>query len=203
MAVPDPSPDAGRRRQRPGRCLLRVTIGGTISVLVTSATAILRTIPIRRSVIAPLFETAVNIVPTVLRRRSGSTADQQQGGGYKSRGWLHGSSEWLADCCFHRVNFCALSAFQTVRRRNRTVIRGGALTQRQAPLTASARMTTTSQVTTCQSGFWAGREQKIPRKFASLVSGERFELPTNGLQNRFYRFFQAPKVDMVFSATRI
>ena len=124
MAVPDPSPDAGRRRQRPGRCLLRVTIGGTISVLVTSATAILRTIPIRRSVIAPLFETAVNIVPTVLRRRSGSTADQQQGGGYKSRGWLHGSSEWLADCCFHRVNFCALSAFQTVRRRNRTVIRG-------------------------------------------------------------------------------
>jgi hypothetical protein len=91
VPVPDPSPDAGRRRdwKRPGRCLFRVTIGGTVSVLVAAATAIFRTATVWRSVIAPQFETAVSIVPTALRRCSGSTADQQHGGCYKFCEWLH------------------------------------------------------------------------------------------------------------------
>jgi hypothetical protein len=68
MPVPDPSPDAGQWRDWcAGRCLFRVTIGGTISVLVSPAAAILRTATIRRSVIAPLFETVIVIVPVALR----------------------------------------------------------------------------------------------------------------------------------------
>ena len=66
MPIPDPSPDAGRRRDWCG-CLFRVTIGGTISVLVSAAAAILRTATIRRSVITPLFETVIAIVPIALR----------------------------------------------------------------------------------------------------------------------------------------
>ena len=88
MPVPHPSPDA-RRRRKWRRRLFRVTIGGTIPVLVSSSAAPIRTTTIRRSVIAPLFENAVAIGQTALRRRSGSTADQQQGGGYKFRDWLH------------------------------------------------------------------------------------------------------------------
>jgi hypothetical protein len=81
MPVPDPSPDAGRRRdwKRPGRRLFRITIGRTVSVLVSAAAAIFRTATIRRPVIAPQFKTAVAIVPTALRRCSGNTANQQQG----------------------------------------------------------------------------------------------------------------------------
>jgi hypothetical protein len=91
MPVPDPSPDAGRRRdrKRPGRCLFRVTIGRAVSVLVSAATAIFRAATVWRSVIAPEFETAVSIVPTALRRRCGNTANQQQGGAYKFRAQLH------------------------------------------------------------------------------------------------------------------
>ena len=88
MPVPHPSPDA-RRRRKWRRRLFRVTIGGTIPVLVSSSAAPIRTTTIRRSVIAPLFENAVSIVQTALRRRSGSTADQQQGAGYKFCEWLH------------------------------------------------------------------------------------------------------------------
>src|SRR5215471_2068345 len=88
MPVPHPSPDA-RRRRKWRRRLFRVTIGGTVSVLVAAATAIFRTATVWRSVIAPQFETAVSIVPTALRRCSGSTADQQHGGCYKFCEWLH------------------------------------------------------------------------------------------------------------------
>jgi hypothetical protein len=63
MPVPDPSPDVGRRL----RCLFSVTIGGTISVLVPAATAILRTAIIGRGVIAPLFESVIAIIPVALR----------------------------------------------------------------------------------------------------------------------------------------
>jgi hypothetical protein len=65
MPVPDPSPDAGRRHEwwRFG-C---VTVGGTITVLVATAAAILRTGIIRRAVIAPLFETVIATVPVALR----------------------------------------------------------------------------------------------------------------------------------------
>jgi hypothetical protein len=80
MPIPHPSPDARRRRKRRRR-LFRVTIGGTIPILVSSSAAPIRTTAIRRSVVAPLFENAVAIVQTALRRRSGSTADQQQSGG--------------------------------------------------------------------------------------------------------------------------
>jgi hypothetical protein len=68
MPVPDPSPDAGRRREwwRFG-CLFCVTVGGTITVLVATAAAILRTGIIRRAVIAPLFETVIATVPIALR----------------------------------------------------------------------------------------------------------------------------------------
>jgi hypothetical protein len=91
MPIPDPSPDAGRRRdwKWPRRCLFRVTVGGPVSVLVPAAAASFGTATVWRSVIAPQFETAVAIVPTALRRCSGSTADQQHGGCYKIRKWLH------------------------------------------------------------------------------------------------------------------
>jgi len=89
MPVPDPSPDAGRCDWL-GRCLFPVTIGGTVTVLVSAAAAILRTPTIGRSVIAPLFEIALTIGPTALRRCRGSTADEQQSGDYKFRRWLHG-----------------------------------------------------------------------------------------------------------------
>src|SRR5579859_1296485 len=80
--VPDPSPDAGPRWWGL-RCLFCVALGRTISVLVTAAAAILRTTTIGRSVIAPLFETVIAIVPVALRRCCGNTADRQQGGAYK------------------------------------------------------------------------------------------------------------------------
>ena|SRR6516164_4095054 len=89
MPVPDPSPDAGRCDWL-GRCLFSVTIGGAVTVLVSAAAAILRTPTIGRAVIAPLFEIALTIGPTALRRCRGSTADEQQSGDYKFRRWLHG-----------------------------------------------------------------------------------------------------------------
>ena len=89
MSVPDPSPDAGRCDWL-GRCLFSVTIGGAVTVLVSAAAAILRTPTIGRAVIAPLFEIALTIGPTALRRCRGSTADEQQSGDYKFRRWLHG-----------------------------------------------------------------------------------------------------------------
>jgi hypothetical protein len=68
MPVPDPSPDTGRRREwRRFRCLFCVTVGGTITVLVPTAAAILWTATVGRSVIAPLFETVIAIVPIALR----------------------------------------------------------------------------------------------------------------------------------------
>jgi len=75
MPVPDPSPDAGRCDWL-GRCLFSVTIGGAVTVLVSAAAAILRTPTIGRAVIAPLFEIALTIGPTALRRCRGSTADE-------------------------------------------------------------------------------------------------------------------------------
>ena len=89
MSVPDPSPDAGWCDWL-GRCLFSVTIGGAVTVLVSAAAAILRTPTIGRAVIAPLFEIALTIGPTALRRCRGSTADEQQSGDYKFRRWLHG-----------------------------------------------------------------------------------------------------------------
>jgi hypothetical protein len=68
MPVPDPSPDAGRWCEWwRFRCLFCVTVGGTITVLVATAAAILRTATIGRSVIASLFETVIAKVPIALR----------------------------------------------------------------------------------------------------------------------------------------
>jgi hypothetical protein len=67
MPVPDPLPDTGRRREWWFRRLFCVTVGGTITVLVPTAAAILWTAIVGRSVIAPLFETVIAIVPIALR----------------------------------------------------------------------------------------------------------------------------------------
>ena len=68
MPLPDPLPDTVRRREwRRFRCLFSVTVGGTITVLIPTAAAILWTATVGSSVIAPLFETVIAIVPIALR----------------------------------------------------------------------------------------------------------------------------------------
>src|SRR5690242_15713095 len=93
IPVPHPSPNAGRRWKL--RRLFSVTVGGTVPVLVAAAAAILRTTTIRRSVIAPLFESVVAIVPIALRRCCAKAADQEQSGAYKFPGHFHSSLRLL------------------------------------------------------------------------------------------------------------